>query len=438
MQKVLNFINIIFPLRDFLYILQLEEYDLGRYFRQVGPRLLKRNFEVRGQLDFTLRIKLSIFVVLMFTTFIFTLASLFSATTVLLTFFIFPFITPYLVGLSTFVTDPPMRFLKNRKIRLAHRYFVRNYPKTKIIAVTGSYGKTTAKYFLYDLLKYNYQVAIIPKNINTTLGVANYLTKGFVPTDCEYLIVEMGAFVQGDIAEMAHMLPPDISLITKMGDQHLERFGSFSNLVKAKYEIFSESKVDAKKYTSTESLNFIKENGLETEGITSKELPGNVAGTKQLAIEVATDLGVSDDFIKDTLTKFQPPERRNQIYVKDGVTVIDNSYNISPQTAKEMLHEAKRYSNNQKKKLVVMTGGISEQGSENEKVNRFLGELLNEFSSRVLLNPTIYKPFILQTLTVPYEIAERKQAILDDLSKFVNGEDEVLLLLPAHTDLAYL
>lgn len=424
--------NLLFPLTDFLYILQLEEYNHRRYFKQVRRRFFSRGFQKRDQLKYTTRIKLIILGVLVLPPllFLFTPGSLAIISTLVFWFFL-----PFYIGIVSIVIALPIWLVRKHKLATCKKWFSTNYPDTKIIGITGSYGKTTTKYALFELLKYNFATFIIPDNINTTLGIAEYLRKNPPAKNTQYLIVEMGAYEIGDIKEAATMLPPDIALLTCLGDQHIERFGSFENLVTGKNEIFTYAKPDAKKYTTTEAVSILSEQNKTTDTITTVE----VAESPNLALakKVAADLGVSQTVIAETLTSFQPPGRRNVTYVHDGITVIDNSYNISPQTAARTLKQAAEFAESQNKQVVVLTAGIGEQGIYEQEVNEELANLLNQYAGKTILLPSQYHDFIKPKLTTKIVEVEFALTVLESLSEYVDGETEVLLQLPEHTDLVY-
>ena len=438
MQKIFKLLNYYLPIRDFLYILQLEEYDTIRYLKQISLRLFKRNFEQRDTLHFTTR-ALLLFGLVSIIIFSLGIIIYLNSLIVLITYvLLLPVIVPFLILFASLCISPAVFITRYQKLQKAKQYFKIHYKDTKIIAITGSYGKTTTKYLLRDLLMYSYDIAIIPKNINTSLGVANYILQNKLPDKCELLIIEMGAYKKGDIAEFAKMLPPDVSIITKLGDQHLERFGSFKNLVEAKYEIFSHAKLNAKKFTSAEAFTKIKEAGLPTHSISTVVIPADETDNSTLATAVAKDLfDISDTFIQDTLKKFTPPNRRNNIFIKNNVTVIDNSYNISPQTAEKTLSNARLFADSKNLRLVVFTAGIAEQGSNETEVNKEFGRQLNIYAHRVILAKNVYGPMIKKTLTIPSESFSFRAEVSDSPELYIKQDEEVLLMLPGHTDLAY-
>jgi|GEM_PF-813641 len=423
-------INYYVPLWDFLYILQLEEYDLGRYLKQIWPRLLKRNFEVRESLQYTGRMKVT-----------FALSALLLVPLPsdywLLWLCLVPITTPFAILLASAVVSIPVAMQKKRRLRRAAAYFIKEYPDTKVIAITGSFGKTTAKYLLQHVLQYDYRVAIIPDNLNTSLGIANYLLSGQVPKSTELLIVEMGAYTRGDITEAAQVTPPDYAVITIFGDQHMERFGSHANIVFGKSEIFTTHE-QTQCYLPADSYRQVKEQQLSTDRLTAVSVPDGAKSTEYLVTKLAQDLGVSNESINSSLETFTPPNRRNNVFVRDGVVIIDNSYNLSPMVAEAMLSDAKEMASKANKKLVVLTGGIGEQGTESDSVNQKFGQLLNDYSIRVILTDSIYAAAVRTELSIPHKTVAKAFDVSEQPSDWLDGQTEVLLWLTEHSDLAYL
>ena len=106
----------------------------------------------------------------------------------------------------------------------------------KIIGITGSYGKTSSKNILSDILNIKYNALATPKNLNTYNGlimtVNNHMDKF-----CEIFIAEMGAYVKGEIAGLCKLVKPKYGILTKIGTAHLESFGSEQNIIDGKFEL---------------------------------------------------------------------------------------------------------------------------------------------------------------------------------------------------------
>ena len=109
-----------------------------------------------------------------------------------------------------------------------------------VIGITGSFGKTSTKHFLTHILNGRYHAIATPKSYNTLMGVSlaiNTLLKD--ERQLDYFVVEMGAYIPGEIARICALARPQISLVTAIGPQHLERFGTLDAVVEAKAEILA-------------------------------------------------------------------------------------------------------------------------------------------------------------------------------------------------------
>ena len=109
-------------------------------------------------------------------------------------------------------------------------------PNLTVIGITGSYGKTTVKEMLKTVLAKKYKVLSTPKSFNTLFGISQVIKEQLKP-EHEIFIVEIGAYKIGEIAELCRMVKPKIGILTGITNQHLERFGSEENIIKAKFKI---------------------------------------------------------------------------------------------------------------------------------------------------------------------------------------------------------
>lgn len=105
-----------------------------------------------------------------------------------------------------------------------------------VIGVTGSYGKTSTKNYLYRILSEKYNTLVTPGNFNTTLGVVRTIREQLQPHH-QVFIVEMGAKQPGDIREICDLVHPSIGIVASVGPMHLETFGSLENIQKTKFEL---------------------------------------------------------------------------------------------------------------------------------------------------------------------------------------------------------
>lgn len=106
----------------------------------------------------------------------------------------------------------------------------------KIVAITGSYGKTTTKQYLHHLLSRKVPTVASPASFNNRMGLARAVNEHLAPGTAVF-IAEMGTYGRGEIAELCRWIEPDVAAIVSIGPVHLERFRTEENIVEAKAEI---------------------------------------------------------------------------------------------------------------------------------------------------------------------------------------------------------
>lgn len=106
----------------------------------------------------------------------------------------------------------------------------------KVVAITGSFGKTSTKHILAHILDAAAPTLATPGSVNTEMGITRVIREQLTP-EHQFFIVEMGAYGPGSIARLCALTPPDVALITAVGAAHYERFKSLETVAKAKFEI---------------------------------------------------------------------------------------------------------------------------------------------------------------------------------------------------------
>ncbi|HRL11956.1 MAG TPA: UDP-N-acetylmuramoyl-tripeptide--D-alanyl-D-alanine ligase, partial [Aggregatilineales bacterium] len=145
-------------------------------------------------------------------------------------------LAPLWLMLGNVLMTPVEAALRALFIRRARRVMGEVHPT--VIGITGSYGKTTTKNFIADILNGRYNAYATPKSFNTMMGVCIAINNDIASNYAvDYFIVEMGAYIRGEIQRICDLTPPHISVVVEVGPQHLERFGSLENIREAKYEI---------------------------------------------------------------------------------------------------------------------------------------------------------------------------------------------------------
>lgn len=278
----------------------------------------------------------------------------------------------------------------------------------KVVAITGSYGKTTVKHLLCEMLQTKNKVLATPRSYNTPLGIAKTVN-GANLADYDILIAEMGARNVGDIAELCELCPPDYSAITGICPQHLESFKTLENVVRAKGEIISATA--EKCYISADCFDYFADStgaivkcdcvsgviadgtgtsftltlGGEARMVKTKLLGAHSAYNIGLCASMAFGLGLSLDEIADVIPSLGFVEHRLQLIESNGVNILDDGYNSNVVGAKAALEVLRTLSG----KKIVVTPGLVELGVLEESENKALGAQLVGFDKVILVGETL-------------------------------------------------
>ena len=155
--------------------------------------------------------------------------------------YLFCYIIPILIMITNLI-NKPIELLINKKylLKAKKRLMKNNLIK---IGITGSYGKTSCKNYLYDVLKNTKIVHKTPKSYNTLLGISKDILNNLKITD-EIYIVEMGATKKKDIERINKLVNINIGIITSIGTQHLDSFKTINNIIETKLEILKSKNID--------------------------------------------------------------------------------------------------------------------------------------------------------------------------------------------------
>ena len=290
--------------------------------------------------------------------------------------------------------------------------FHRKSLKTKIIAITGSNGKTTTKELIKSVLSQKFKTQSTKGNFNNHIGVPLTLLNFDENTDIG--IVEMGANHQKEIDFLCQLAQPEIGLITNFGEAHLEGFGGLEGVIKGKcelYEYLSQSKgtiilntddsIQKKwqfyspHFTFGENadaechLEYLKRKSLpltiRTEGKTIKsQLYGEYNYTNLgVAIALGKFFGLTFEQIKLGISCYKPNNNRSQIIRKGSNTIILDAYNANPTS---MCASINSFENNRKKRGVVILGDMFELGKYTEEAHqKVLNQLISTDIDEILL-----------------------------------------------------
>ena len=316
-----------------------------------------------------------------------------------------------LILAAGFILTPVEKAINRRYYRQAAG-ILRAMPGLRIIGITGSYGKTSTKHYLHRILSERYDTLITPASYNTTLGVIRTIREYLKPYN-EVFIVEMGAKNRGDIREICDLVHPSMGIITAVGPQHLESFGSIEAVQATKFELADALPADGlaivnddfpriadrpvgntrcARYSCTGAVGATyRATGISysaagtaftVEGPDGWALPlttrlmGECNVSDLLAAVVAARaLDVPDTSIRAAVAAIEPVEHRLSVKTTPGgITILDDAFNSNPVGSRMALEVLGQFTGGRR---IVITPGMIELGSEQYERNRDLGQAID-------------------------------------------------------------
>ena len=261
---------------------------------------------------------------------------------------------------------------------------------TKIIAITGSNGKTTTKELVLNVLKSRFKTVATKGNLNNHLGVPLSLLS--IEKDTEIGIIEMGANHLNEIANLCVIAEPEFGYITNFGNAHLEGFKSLEGVIKGKSELYDYLKSN-KKFIFYNSDNKKQSNILNgyantfTYGVNddsncsiincsnqdsvhvnyrSELIKSNIYGDYNfenicIAIAIGEYFGVSFEQIKKGIESYLPENNRSQVTITERNTVVLDAYNANPTSMKLAIESFCKTSYTNK---MIIVGDMFELGND--------------------------------------------------------------------------
>lgn len=415
---MLKIFHKIFPLFDHLYIYQILEYNTYDFLKWFLKNPFKRNLQKKHKLEWTQKAKLLAVSSIMLwvldsliTSFV--LSGNFWWSLILLPIKCLYF--PLFLIIAQFIFTPFEGYQK-QKILMTAEEKLSTLKKLKIIAITGSFGKTSTKDILYTLLWKKYYVVKTPKSFNTPLSIAQTVLED-IKDNTQIFIAEAGAYKRGEIAKLAKLLKPNIGIITAVGPQHLERFGSLKNIAEAKFELAQNLSKDGVIILNGESdmlrslASHIGSGNVKFYGNGSQYFASDIkittAGTSFLlhtprattkitipsigethvknfvaAATAALALGLSLEEIQKRAELLLPTPHRLEIKKQRDITIIDNTYNTNPDSSKTSLKLLNDLPGSQK---ILITPGLIELGRESSKENQNFTKEASKIADQIII-----------------------------------------------------
>lgn len=309
----------------------------------------------------------------------------------------------------------------------------------RIVALTGSYGKTSMKNFLYEILSTYTKAYMTPRSVNTLGGIVKDINAD-LPEDTEVYIVEAGARQKGDIYQIAQLLNHHIAVVGRIGPAHIEYFKSLENIARTKLELIQSSRLEkafvhvsatdeehekveffgeeVKDLTSTlDGLKFTLDLGGKDVSFETSVLGSFQAMNIAAAVKVATYMGMPIEKIQEAVKGLKPVEHRLQRIDAGGKIILDDGFNGNLDGMKEGISLCAQHDG----RKVIVTPGLVESS---EELNLELIEEINKVFDIVIVTGALNAELFDKHLRVD------KKVILSDKSKLT----ETLAQLTASGD----
>lgn len=281
----------------------------------------------------------------------------------------------------------------------------------KRVGVTGSVGKSTTKEMIASVLETTYRISKTPANHNNDIGMPMAVLS--MPEDTEVAVLEMGMNHFREIAYLSNIAKPDVGVIINVGTMHIEYLGSREGIRKAKMEIVEGMSADGQLLLNGDNdllrnLNevpaqpityFGSDDECSVYGANVRQQPGLLqftvtAGEKTFPVEMALEgehfvsdalaavavglkMGVSVERIQAALAGFQNMAGRQEIFEKNGFTIIKDCYNAGPESMAAALNVLA----GRKGRKIAVLGDMLELGdcapAEHEKLGKLAAEKAN-------------------------------------------------------------
>jgi UDP-N-acetylmuramoyl-tripeptide--D-alanyl-D-alanine ligase len=312
----------------------------------------------------------------------------------------------------------------------------------QIICITGSYGKTSIKNFVAQILGHKFKVYATPRSVNTLGGIVADVNNN-LKEDTEIYVCEAGAREPGDIEVITKFLEPQTVVVGKVGEAHIEYFKSLKNIIVTKLEIIRSPRLEkAFVHTSVtdephEKVTFfgdeIKDVNATLEGTAFTleidgevyELHTDILGQFQtmniaVAVRIAKHFGMSKEEIINAVNELEAVEHRLQLIKAGGKIILDDGYNGNIDGMLEgirlcSLHDGRK---------VIVTPGLVESS---EALNLKLIEAINDVFDIVIVTGSLNAALFDKNLKVKNKIMlSDKSAMVDVLANQTKAGDIIL------------
>lgn len=302
----------------------------------------------------------------------------------------------------------PVETAIQRGFKRQARGRLQSRPDLTVVGITGSYGKTSTKFILAELLRQKYNVYATPSSYNTPMGLCLAVNEHLKP-EHQVLVLEYGIRYPGDMDELCDIAEPDLSVVTTVGVAHLETMGTVENVAREKGKLVERTQSDGSvilnaddervaamaerasgsvwcvstedhpdadvtahdiRYDTT-GTSFVVRDDTGTEATFETSLLGvhNVINVL-LAVAVGRSRGLRLRQMAHAATRLEPVEHRLQLRERGGITIIDDAFNSNPIGARNAVEILSEMGEGRR---VIVTPGMVELGNRQWDENKALG-----------------------------------------------------------------
>lgn len=342
-------------------------------------------------------------------------------------FFVADFGAPLWVLLAAFLIEPLEAYFR-RGFKQQARRILRQRPDLTVVGITGSYGKTSTKFILAEILRQRYNVLASPGSYNTPMGLCLVVNNQLKP-EHQVLVLEMGMRYRGDIRELCDLAPPDLGVITSVGVAHLESMGSIENIAREKGDLLACMKPDGIALLNVDDDHVaamaerapgrvwrVSVEGRPEADITARDIrygPDGASFTVRdetgteatfktgllgkhnvlnilLGVAAGRAMGLRLRQMAHAVARVAPVEHRLQLRREGAVTIIDDAFNANPVGARNAVEILGHFDTGRR---VVVTPGMIELGERQWAENHTFGQHIARHADlAVLIGPHQTRP----------------------------------------------
>lgn len=362
---------------------------------------------------------------------------------------LFPFVISFVVLLFqpiTFIWQRIMMFLATQK-RLSKK-------DLKVIAITGSYGKSTTKELIAHILSSKYKVCKTDKNNNSEVGISKCILSDL--KDQDVFVCEMGAYTKGGVKMLCDIVKPKIGVLTGINEQHQATFGSLENIISTKFEIacgetliancnneivrsnidkYNLKKICIGRDVKAENIQLEKEMisfdiiyNNERHNISINQPCGNsLIDNVLLSVATTLEMGLTMNEVLESLRSYNYNVSCSLEKSKSGINIIKSTYSSNPTG---VISALKYFSIFDGKKVLIMPCLI-ELGESAGKIHYKIGKEAGKICDMIIVTSLDYykkiKKGAVESGMLPGRVVYLNMGVVKTTKTFLNGSGNVML-----------